>query len=112
MNLFEVVAFLEAIHTSAGINHFLPAGEERMAFRANFNANVFFGGTGMDHIAASAGDRGVHILRMDSLLHDLISFTLMNGMMDFAIIDKISRCPKAPRLNGFHRFKHVTRKIF
>ena len=37
------------VYTSAGINELLLAGEKRMAFGANFNANILFCGAGSDY---------------------------------------------------------------
>lgn len=40
-----------------------------MALGANFNADVLLRRTCMDHFAAGAGDRRIHILGMNSLFH-------------------------------------------
>lgn len=41
--LIETVPFVEAIDTACGVNQFLLAREERVAGRADFNADVLRG---------------------------------------------------------------------
>lgn len=65
----DVEPFLEALNTSACIDELLLAREERMAVRANFNADVFFCRTGHKSIAACACNSRPLILGMDSLFH-------------------------------------------
>lgn len=65
----NVVALLEPIHASAGINQLLPAGIERMTLRTDFNLQLAFYGAGIKRFAASAPDSTLAICRMDFLLH-------------------------------------------
>ena len=65
----QIVALLEAIHTSAGIDQLLLAGKERMALGTDINAKVFLGGRRLDNFAACATDRGRLILGMNTLFH-------------------------------------------
>ena len=60
---------LEFVDASAGIDELLLAGIERMALRADFNAQIIFGGTGMDFVSAGALYYDVFIRGMDSFLH-------------------------------------------
>ena len=67
--LVHAETLFEPVDTPARINQLLTAGEERMAFRTNFNTDVFLCRTCMDHLAAGACDRRIHILGMDALFH-------------------------------------------
>ena len=68
--LFAAVeAAVEAVNAPAGIDQLLPAGEERVALRADFNADILLGGAGMDHLAAGAGDGRIFISRMNTVFH-------------------------------------------
>ena len=69
--LVETETLLETVNTSAGINELLLAGEERMALGADFNSDILLSGTGLDHVAAGTGDRGLLIVGMDTLSHCL-----------------------------------------
>ena len=60
---------LETVHAAAGIDELLFSGEERMAFRADFHADIALGGRGLDHFAAGAGDSRLLILGMNILFH-------------------------------------------
>ena len=40
-----------------------------MALGANFDVDLRLGGTGLDDVAACAGDGAVNVIRMDTLLH-------------------------------------------
>ena len=66
---FDIVAFLESVNTSAGIDELLLAREERVAVGANIHTKVFLGGRRLKRSAASALYRGGLIVGMDSLLH-------------------------------------------
>lgn len=57
------------LNTTACINKLLFAGKERVAFGANFNADVFFCGTGFNHVAARALNYSLFIIRMNALFH-------------------------------------------
>src|SRR5699024_12067825 len=67
------------------IDQLLLAGVERVALAANFDVDLRLGVTGVDHIAAGAGNRAVHVVRMDALLHG--SFTSFSIMIPGAILD-------------------------
>ena len=66
---FDIVAFLESVNTSAGIDQLLLAREERVAVRADIHAKVILGGSRLEGGAASALNHGGLIVGMDSLLH-------------------------------------------
>ena len=59
-----VVFLVELLDTSGGINNFLRARVERMAFRANFNMQCWlaYGGFGFKRIATAAGHGNFSIL--------------------------------------------------
>ena len=71
-NLFVLHAetLLEAIDATAGVNQLLLAREERMAFGADFNADVLFGRTGFNHFAASTRNSGLLVVGMDIVSHE------------------------------------------
>ena len=60
---------VELINTTAHVNKLLLAGEERMALRANFNAQITLGGSGLDDFAACTSDRAFLVFGMETLLH-------------------------------------------
>src|SRR5262249_51639019 len=64
---------LEALHATGRIHELLLAGEERMALRADFHPDVRFGRARLDDLPARAGDRRVHVFRMNAHLHGAIS---------------------------------------
>ena len=68
----EIKSSVKSINTSAGINQFLSASKERMAFRTNFNFDVFFGRTDFNYITASTCDCGFFVIWMNSWFHDRI----------------------------------------
>ena len=78
---FEHIAvfLVEFVHTAGGIDDFLFAGVERMAFGANLDIEGFFGhgGFGNELVAARAGNRYVVVIGMDTLFHD--HFLLVSG---------------------------------
>lgn len=65
--ILQAVFFLELINTSAGIQEFLFAREERMASGANFDADVRTNRTRFERVAASASRRRHMILWLDGL---------------------------------------------
>ena len=70
--LVQTELLVEAADTTAGIEHLLLTGEEGVALSANFHADVLLGrASGIDS-TTSAADRGLLVIRMDSVLHDLI----------------------------------------
>ena len=78
---FEHIAvfLVEFVHTAGGIDDFLFAGVERMAFGANLDIEGFFGhgGFGIELVAARAGNRYVVVIWVDTLFHD--HFLLVSG---------------------------------
>ena len=69
IRLLDAVLLVELIHTAAGVDQLLLAGEEGVALGADFNGDVLLGGTGLDHIAAGAANGGLLVIGMDTLLH-------------------------------------------
>ena len=67
--LFLSVALLELLDSSGAVDELLLTREERMAVRADFDADVRLGRTRVDHIATVAGDRGLDVLGMYLLFH-------------------------------------------
>ena len=67
----HAIALLEAINTSAGINQFLLAGEERMALRADIDAQLLLHGTRFKRLAANAANDRLAVVRMDLFLHGI-----------------------------------------
>ena len=65
----HAIALLEAINTSAGINQFLLAAEERMALRANIDAQFLFDRTGFKGFTTNAAYNGLAVIGMDLLFH-------------------------------------------
>ena len=65
----------ELINAAAGIDKLLFAGEERMALGTNFNTHITLGRSGLDNLAASAGDRTFLVFGMESFFHDVHLFT-------------------------------------
>ena len=71
--LLQVESLLETVYAAAGVNQLLLAGVIRMAGGANFNADVFLSGAGVDYVPTNAGDGRVLVNGMNSVLH-LFSF--------------------------------------
>ena len=67
--LLHIETLFEAIHTSAGIHQLLLAGEERMAFGADFDFQLGFNGAGLKRFTANAANGGLDIFRMDFFFH-------------------------------------------
>ena len=65
----HTVALLEAVNTSARINELLLAGVERMALRANIDAQLLLHGTRFKRLAANAANDRLTVVRMDLFLH-------------------------------------------
>ena len=65
------VAGLEAGHTATGVKNLLLARVERVAGRAHVDPDLTGGdgGPGLEGVAAGAGDRGGHVVGVDTLLH-------------------------------------------
>ena len=67
--LAHVVALLESVNTSAGVNQLLLTCEERMALGADFYSDVLLGRTCRDLITASASDNSSFVCGMNTFLH-------------------------------------------
>ena len=78
-------ASLEAIDTAARVYQLLLSGEERMALRANFHADVLLCGACVNHIAASASNGRLFIFRMNCFLHSFHLFR-HNRIINIGII--------------------------
>ena len=65
--LLQAELLVEAADTSAGIDHFLLTGVEGVTLGADFHLDILLGGTGGDHVTASAGNGSLFILGMDVL---------------------------------------------
>ena len=59
----------ELVDTTACIDKLLLAGKERMALRANFNAQITLGGSGLYDFAACTGNRAFLVFGMNTLFH-------------------------------------------
>lgn len=67
--LLKTVTLTELVNTTLGIDESLLSSEIRVAGRAGVDRHCLLGGTGVDDIAASAGDSCLSVFRMDILLH-------------------------------------------
>ena len=74
--LLQAETLVETIDTSTGVNQLLLAGIERVALGADFNTNLLLSGTGLENVTTSATNRGLFVLRMDTLLHFVHLFLL------------------------------------
>ena len=68
--LAHVVALLESVNTSAGVNQLLLTCEERMALGADFYSDVLLGRACRDLITASASDNSSFVCGMNTFLHE------------------------------------------
>ena len=67
---FLAVPFVKAIHASGGVYQLLLAGKERVASGADFDVQVaLFRGTGLERLAAGAGNCDLDVFRMNSWFH-------------------------------------------
>ena len=76
--LVEAKLLVEAADTATGVHHLLLAGEEGVALGANLHADILLGGASLDHIPAGAGDGGVLVIGMNTLLH-VVHLFLVSG---------------------------------
>ncbi len=63
------VSFRKPFDASGGVDELLVAREERMAFGADLDTDVLFGGTRVDDLPAGAGDRGLFVFGVNFRLH-------------------------------------------
>jgi len=68
--ILHAETLLETVNAAAGIDQLLLAGEEGMAFGANFHTDVLFGRARLDDLTASASDGGLLIVGMDIFSHE------------------------------------------
>jgi hypothetical protein len=73
----QTVFFLEPFDAAGGVDQFLLAGEKRVAGRADFQADLFPGGTGLEPVSAGAADGYLVILRMNLALHFALTKTFI-----------------------------------
>ena len=66
------VAAVEFVDTTGGVNKFLFAGEEGMAFGADADLDLGAGGLDVPNFAAGAGNGGILVSRMDVFFHFLL----------------------------------------
>ena len=71
------VALVEAVDAALGVDQGLCAGEIRMARRTCVDGHLLLRRAGLDHVPASAGDRGVFVFWMDVTLH----FFRLSGLL-------------------------------
>ena len=69
IRLLNAESLVEPINASTGVNQLLLAGIERVALGADFNTNVLLGRAAGKNITASAADRGLFVIGMDTFLH-------------------------------------------
>jgi hypothetical protein len=74
-------ALLEFVHAAGGVHELLLTGVKRMAGVANADDNGGFGGTRLDHVAASATDFRIRIFWMNVRLHKRGGKLPRNGRM-------------------------------
>lgn len=68
------VALLEFLHATRAVDKLLLAGKKRVAAGADFHADVLLGGARVNHVAAHASDRGIKVLGMYFLFHQMLLF--------------------------------------
>ena len=71
------ISFVKAVDASGGIDQFLFAGKKRVAFRTNFDVQVFARRTGGKFIAAGAAHGDVVVVWM------YFRFHCSNGLLCF-----------------------------
>jgi len=86
LGLFTVT-FVKLFNTTTSLSRTLLTSEERMAFGANVNTDVFFNGTSFELITASASYSGLFVIWMDTLFHSLLHlFPVINIiLLDYTI---------------------------
>ena len=67
--VFQTELLVEAADASASIHHLLLAGEEGVTLGANFDSDVLFGGSCLNHVATGTPDCGPLVGGMDAFLH-------------------------------------------
>lgn len=69
LQLFLIHSPLELVDTTTGIDQFLLACEERMAFRTDIDVKVCLDGSSFESFTAGTFDNGLAVLGMNSLFH-------------------------------------------
>ena len=69
--LFLCITLVEFLNTSACLNVALTTSEERMAFRANVNAQLVLNGARSKGVAATADNLCLMVIRMNTLFHSI-----------------------------------------
>src|SRR5947209_9246605 len=81
------IPLCEAFDAAGRVDQLLLAGEERMALRADLDAQLFLGGAGRPRLAAGAVHLHLMILRMDLCFHE---FTPLDALTTGSIFEKFS----------------------
>ncbi len=68
------VLLVEPLNSTGGIEELLLAGEERMAFRADFHLQIARCGSRFEHIATDAGNNRPLIVGMYAFFHQNTPF--------------------------------------
>src|SRR6185369_8054910 len=75
---------LEALHTTGRVHELLLPRVEGMTLGADLDPDVRLGRAGLDDLPAGAGDRRVHIVRMNAHLHELLLLKSPQDITDLA----------------------------
>jgi hypothetical protein len=65
----HAVSLLEPFHAPGGIDKLLLPGKKGMTGRADFSADLRFGGTALEGVAAETFNRHVMVLGVDPFFH-------------------------------------------
>jgi hypothetical protein len=101
LRLFDVVALLEPVDHTASFRDTLLAGISRVAFSADFNADLGYGGLDDEFVAAGAFDLCIVKLRMYSLFHGSVtSFMILSDKYSENIHNsqKNPHFPRGPKI--------------
>ena len=66
-----MIALVELLDAAACLDVTLTTREERMALGADIDAKLFFRGTRLERVAATADNGSFVVIRMDTLLHSI-----------------------------------------
>jgi hypothetical protein len=69
------ITFVKAVNATSRVNQFLFAGEKRVTFRADFDAQIFAGRTGFKAVAAGARNIDFVVIRV------YLRFHYFNGLL-------------------------------
>jgi hypothetical protein len=64
-----LIFLAEAFDATGGVDQLLLAGEKWVAFGANFDADVLFGRSDLQHVTTGTLNGGLMILRMNVSFH-------------------------------------------